>query len=130
MSYLLDSDVTIDFFKNKEHAHKLFQNIAKERKFISVVVYAELLVGAEKSINPRKGLLEVLRFVRENKVKLLPVTRRVAEKYVEVRVDLEKRGQKLPGLDLLIAATALTRNLVLVTGNKKHFQRIKNLKIL
>ncbi|MBM4402562.1 MAG: type II toxin-antitoxin system VapC family toxin [Candidatus Cloacimonetes bacterium] len=130
MNYLLDSDITIDFFKGKEHAHAVFQLMGRARKFMSVVVYGELLVGAKKSKEPKEGCLEVLEFIKQNKVTVLPVTRKMAEEYVKIRVDLEKRGQKLPGLDLLIAATALSQDLILVTGNKSRFQRIKRLKIL
>lgn len=130
MNYLLDSDITIDFFKGRNHARIAFQLMGQVCKFMSVVVYAELLVGAEKSRKPDAGRREILSFIKQNKVILLPVTRKVAEVYVKIRVDLERKGQKLPALDTLIAATALSQNLTLVTGNKKHFQRIKKLKIL
>ncbi len=42
---------------------------------------------------------------------------------------LEKAGKPLDDFDLILASTALTHNLILVTNNEKHFQRIKGLKI-
>lgn len=50
-------------------------------------------------------------------------------KYGEIRWLLESRGQKIGDMDMFIAATALEKGLVLVTGNTDHFSRIEGLKI-
>jgi predicted nucleic acid-binding protein len=46
-----------------------------------------------------------------------------------MKSSLEQSGSPLDDMDLMIAATALLDNLVLVTNNLKHFQRIDGLKI-
>jgi predicted nucleic acid-binding protein len=38
-----------------------------------------------------------------------------------LRAQLQRDGSEKPGLDLQIAAIALSRNLVMVTGNERHF---------
>jgi tRNA(fMet)-specific endonuclease VapC len=40
-----------------------------------------------------------------------------------------RRGQRLDGPDLRIAAIALSRDLTLVTGNVRHFERVPGLRI-
>ena len=42
---------------------------------------------------------------------------------------LEAKGQKIGDMDMFIAATALEEDLILVTGNTEHFERIPGLKI-
>lgn len=47
----------------------------------------------------------------------------------QLRAELEKKGQLLDLADLEIAAIALAGDFTLVTGNMRHFGRIKNLKV-
>ena len=51
------------------------------------------------------------------------------ENYASIRITLEKAGEPLDQLDLLIGAHALTLGATLVTNNTKHFQRIPGLSI-
>jgi len=49
--------------------------------------------------------------------------------YADMRAVLEKTGQRVPDLDLLIAATAKTHGLIVATLNVRHFSRIPDLPI-
>ena len=40
-----------------------------------------------------------------------------------------RRGERLSDADLMIAATALEHNLIVVTGNLNHFQRVNGLRV-
>jgi len=42
---------------------------------------------------------------------------------------LERKGNIIEDMDILIAATTLSFNLILVTNNVKHFEKIKDLRI-
>jgi tRNA(fMet)-specific endonuclease VapC len=48
--------------------------------------------------------------------------------YGSIRADLERRGLVIGSMDMLIAAHALSLDLVLVTNNIGEFSRIPNLK--
>ena len=50
-----------------------------------------------------------------------------AKKYSIIREYLERKGQLIGNMDLLIAAHALSQNLILVTNNQKHFSKVPNL---
>ena len=50
-------------------------------------------------------------------------------KYGEIRWGLEKQGLRIGDMDIFIAATAVEEDLILVTGNVKHFERIPDLRI-
>lgn len=43
---------------------------------------------------------------------------------------LRKKGELIGDFDLLIASTCLYHDLILLTNNIRHFERIENLKIL
>lgn len=59
---------------------------------------------------------------------LLPLDDAVMERFAFIRADLRRRGQLIPDLDLLIAATALHHDLTLLTRNVRHFDRIPELR--
>jgi predicted nucleic acid-binding protein len=48
----------------------------------------------------------------------------IMEWFAEVRAFLRRRGQLIPDLDILIAATALHYGLTLLTFNRRDFARI------
>jgi tRNA(fMet)-specific endonuclease VapC len=48
----------------------------------------------------------------------------VAERFGRLKTDLERAGTLLADADLLIAAIALARGAGLVTGNRRHDERI------
>jgi tRNA(fMet)-specific endonuclease VapC len=49
--------------------------------------------------------------------------------YGGLRADLERSGKRLDDPDLRIASIALSRDLTLVTGNVRHFERVPGLRI-
>jgi tRNA(fMet)-specific endonuclease VapC len=58
---------------------------------------------------------------------VLPVDTAAARWYGEIRAGLERRGTPIGDADLRIAAIALARGLTVVTGNRRHFQRVAGL---
>ena len=62
-------------------------------------------------------------------VKILPFTATDATYHGAIRKQLKDRGQMIGALDMLIAAHAASRGLIVVTNNTEHFGRIPQLKI-
>lgn len=91
---------------------------------ISIITYYELLRGLKELSNPRK-LADFDDLIRRLSVRLL--TQRVMWIAAELYVELRRRGEPLEDADILIAATARAHDLVLVTDNEAHFQRIQGL---
>ena len=60
---------------------------------------------------------------------ILPITHEIAVKAAEMEVSLIKRGEALSLADILIAATAIEYNLIIITRNVKHFKKIQEIKI-
>lgn len=57
------------------------------------------------------------------------MTRRTLRRFASLRRGLRQRGRIIGDMDILIAATALERDLVLVTGNIKHFEQVPDLRL-
>jgi len=54
----------------------------------------------------------------------VPFDRAAAEAYGTIRATLEQQGTPIGANDVLIAATALSRGMILVTHNTREFGRI------
>jgi len=101
--------------------------VAPEHQFTTSITVGELLYGARK-----RGSLRLTHQIREvvlAALTVLPFDETAARAYAEVRTDLEQAGQRLDEPDLRIAAIALSRDLTLVTGNVRHFERVKGLHV-
>jgi tRNA(fMet)-specific endonuclease VapC len=94
---------------------------------VSTITVSELQYGVFKSKNRRLNKQRVEEFLYP--LEIIPYDEIAADTYGDLRHKLEKRGESIGPLDLLIAAHALSRNLVLITNNEKEFKRVKNLKV-
>lgn len=130
MDYLLDTDNVIDLLSNKGSGVERFEKVANEKLFLSVVSWSEVRYGIDKYHNVVERQEQFKTFLYNFGIQIIPVDIAVCEKFVEIKLDLEKRHSPLENFDLLIAATAISNNLTLVTGNLSHFKRIPGLKIL
>lgn len=128
MNILLDSDIIIDFLNKK----RLITDLAlksNDKFFISIISWLEVEYGFKKSKISRKTHL-FQDFIHNFQVQIISIDQEVAEKYLDIKINLENKNISLADFDLLIGATAITYNLSLITRNIKHFKRIKELKII
>ncbi len=124
MTYMLDTDLIISHLNGKLN----FLLTPPSAPAMSVITYAEVLYGIEKSSHLEdKSHFET--FIKAMQITILPINEPIIDLYVEHKLKLERKGIKLQDFDLLIAATAIQHHLTLATANKKHFQRIKGLSL-
>jgi tRNA(fMet)-specific endonuclease VapC len=128
MRYLVDSDKVAAYLKGRTDTTSLLNSLIPDGLAISLVTYGEIYEGIYRGTNSRAHERSFQAFLRL--VIVLPLNRRIMKRFAQLRGDLRSRGELLPDMDLLIAATALTHDLTLVTGNSKHFQRVPGLAIL
>lgn len=129
MGLILDSDVIIDHLNNKSNYLSLIIGNSKEDLFISIITWSEIVYGIKKSKNLIKAYKQFTRFIIDLNIKILEFDLKIADKFIDLKIDLEKKGSKLEDFDLIIASTALVNNLTLITRNIKHFLRIPEIKI-
>jgi predicted nucleic acid-binding protein len=92
---------------------------------ISLITYGEIYEGIYGTRDPRASEQVFVRFLRG--VEVLPLNRRVMQRFARVRGELRCTGLIIGDFDLLIAATALHYELMVVTRNVRHCQRIPGL---
>jgi tRNA(fMet)-specific endonuclease VapC len=124
--YLLDTDICIFFLKGKYELVQKIDAVGIQNCFISEITIAELLFGAERSGNYAKHNKEVL-FMEEH-FKVLPLSNALRI-YAKEKARLQGIGERIAEFDLLIGATAIANNLIMVTRNKKHFIRIDGIQL-
>jgi len=116
ISLLVDTDIFIDYFNTGR-----FSNILENDLFViyfSVVTEKELLSKKGLKSSEKEAILYTLKNYRR-----IRINDSIAIKYSELR----KLYPSLDKEDLLIAATALTRKLPVMTRNYKHYKKIKEL---
>ena len=125
--YLLDTNIVIYCLKGHEVVNKNLLSHLNDPINISVVTLMELYYGAYKSQKVESNLAKIKTL--ENSIEVIPLGKEVVEIFGIYKAKLERSGTSLDDFDLILAACAMTNNLVLVTNNTKHFKRIEGLKI-
>lgn len=128
MKYMLDTNICIYAIKNKPEQvlQRLKENL-QEGLCISAITLSELEFGAAKSANPQKNQTAIMQLLLV--LDVLPFDDRAAMEYGDIRADLEKKGDLIGPLDMLIASHARSEDLILVTNNVREFVRVPDLKI-
>lgn len=129
MTHLLDTDIIIDFFNKKEPGFSLIQKVSQNKLIISVIGWIELCYGIEKIQHAKDRKKDLEGFIESLSIQIQPINEVIASRFVRLKIELEKQGTLLTDFDIMIAATTIEHDAILVTRNIKHFQRIKELKI-
>jgi tRNA(fMet)-specific endonuclease VapC len=127
MRFLLDTDTCIHWLRGTAAVRERVTAVGAREMAVSVITLAELRYGAAASARPDAnhravdGLLGGLA--------VFGVSPAVARAFGEIKAKLRTRGQLLEDFDVLIAATAVTHGLTLVTNNTAHYGRIPGLRL-
>jgi tRNA(fMet)-specific endonuclease VapC len=127
-AFLLDTNICIYLIKRRP-AHVL-RRLKEHSIFeigISCITLSELEYGIHKSSQPFRNRIALAEFLAP--FEILAFDDKAALEYGTLRWDLERRGQPIGGMDLLIAAHALSSQCVLVTNNEREFGRIPSLTV-
>lgn len=124
MAYLLDTDTISYALRGQGGVAERLLNASPEDVFVSSVSEAELWYGMEKRRSQKLAVL-IKDFLHA--LTVLPFDRDAARRFGSLYAELERQGQPIGALDTMLAAVALTRSLILVTHNLRHFGRIDGL---
>lgn len=125
MKYLLDTNTCVYAIKRVPAVIDRLKSLSPDDLGVAVITLAELWFGARKSSRPERTRASVDAFLRP--FEILPVDKDAAESYAEIRHRLEALGRPIGERDLLIAAIARSRNLIVVTHNLGEFRRVPDL---
>ena len=128
--YLFDTDIITNVLK-KQPSQCLLERLAllpKHQQHISTVTVSEIVYGAMKSSRAAYHLNNLEQILLPS-VNVVSFDSKAACVCGRLRAELEKKGQPLDLADLEIASIAITEDLILVTGNIRHFGRIEGLRL-
>jgi tRNA(fMet)-specific endonuclease VapC len=123
--YLLDTNIISYYLKGIENLkEKITTNI--DSLCISIISYYEIISGlqsidANKRINEFEKFCKLIDIINLDKASILASCK--------IYASLKKSGKLIDDIDILIAGIALSNNLVMITDNTEHFDRIGGLKL-
>lgn len=128
MTYLLDTNVIVDLTGSRGTSIRIkLEEVGLAAIAISAITLAEIEYGAARVAQPSRTLSLYRQFLME--IPVLPFDQSAAAVYGRCRADLERAGRMIGGNDLMIAAVALSQNLILVTRDVSEFERVPGLPI-
>ncbi len=128
--FLFDTDTLSQVMKPNPSSDLLSRlaSVPPDEQFTSSIIMGELVYGAHHGPRTEYHLLQLDEVVLPM-VHVLPFDRAAGVTYGSLRADLERAGTPLVEPDLRIAAIALTKDLTVVTGDVRHFSRIRGLRV-
>ena len=128
MKYLIDTCVLSECIKKTPNSRieNWFNQQQAENLFLSSLTIAEIKSGIYKiRLSQPKRSNELKHWLNKIEIdfstRILPMTDEVLNQWAEITADAQLQGKKMQVMDSLIAATAYTHKLVLVTRNVDDF---------
>ena len=129
--YLLDTDILSNLMK-RSPSSALVARVARvppEEQFTRSITLGELTYGAHRLRERTAILMNRIEVALLPNLPVLAFDTAAARRYGEIRAELERLGTPIGDADVRIAAIALSRGLIVVSGNERHFRRVPELKI-
>jgi tRNA(fMet)-specific endonuclease VapC len=126
--YLLDTNICSYILKKNRNANNKLREVTRSGKevFISCITYYEIKRGL-LAVNATKQLADFHQFCNDYQIVFLDDIDAL-EQACKIHADLKTKGRPIQDADVLIAATAITRNYVLVS-NDSDLLRVKGLSL-
>lgn len=122
---VIDTGIFIEHLRAKDKlSTKLYSLSDDNNLFISAISLYELYMGSTT-----KEKENDIKYLTEN-LTVLPFTDAVSRKAAQIYHQLRLANRMIEFRDIFIAATCIVNKLPIVTHNKKHFNRIKDLKFI
>jgi tRNA(fMet)-specific endonuclease VapC len=124
---MLDTNICIYVMKTYPQNLREKFNALAEQLCISSITLGELHYGAEKSARRELNLMAIEQFVA--RLDVLAFGNKAATHYGQVRAELERAGTPCGPHDMQIGAHARSEGLIVVTNNRKEFDRMSGLRV-
>lgn len=125
----LDTSFIVDLLRGKKETSSLTKKLdeKEEQIYISSPSIMELVKGAHLSNNIENEINSINNLL--SSLVVLDFDRDSAFIAGEIEAGIRKSGNVIEVEDIMIGAIALQNNEILITKNKKHFEKIQGLKI-
>ena len=128
MRYLIDSDWSISFLRGARDYIERVRSMAADGIGLSIVSLAELYEDVYSSADPLMSETVLNNFLEL--VEILGLDDETCRIFGQVRGRLRAQGALVGDKDTLIGATALRHGLILLSNNRRHFERMQDIDII
>ncbi len=126
--FLLDTSLLTAYLLKRQTALRLIRSWMKRHEAVtSIVVYGEVYEYIQERFDYKDLKIRLEDAIGE--VKPLSLTTSIMQRYAAIRKNLRPKGKMIGDIDTIIAATALERNLTIVTTDED-FKRVPDLKLM
>jgi tRNA(fMet)-specific endonuclease VapC len=127
MGYLLDTNTISYYLRRVPEVLKKFDAHPFDDMYISTLVTMEIEYGFSLNAKTREEFgTSFERLLDETEI--ISFTATDALIAGKIRAELQRKGQSIGDIDEMLAGTAIAQDLILVTSNTDHFNRIPGLK--
>ena len=127
LKFMLDTNICIFTIKNRPREVRSVFKQHHGQMCISTVTLMELIFCAEKSSSPERNLADVEAFAA--RLEVLQYDQEAAAHTGQLRAELARQGQPIGPYDQMIAGHARSRGLIIVTNNRREFDRVPGLRV-
>lgn len=127
LKFMLDTNICIFTIKNRPQEVRSAFKQHHGQMSISTVTLMELIFGAERSAHPERNLADVESFAA--RLEVLKYDQEAAAHTGELRAELARQGRPIGPYDHMIAGHARSRGLIIVTNNRREFDRVPGLRV-
>jgi predicted nucleic acid-binding protein len=121
-AFVVDTDILIDYLNGVKRMREVL-DAPGPRIYYSAVTKKELLAKTGLSATERRRIRMLLQYHRQ-----IPIDERIAERFSSLLAKYANHG--LRKVDALVAATAWSRRLPLLTRNTRHYRFISEISLL
>lgn len=129
MKYILDTNILIEIIHGNINVINKTLEVGIDNCYMSIISVHELYYGAYNMVGTKYFEQEINRI---NKLKSrFPIIQlsTEADNYANIKKQLKSKGKIVDEFDILIGSQALDNNLIVVTDNIKHFERMPHIKL-
>lgn len=128
MKYFLDTSIIIDYLKDKTGIVPMINDLDGDLAS-GFVCLAELYEGVFRATKNNEQIKKGVEDFFAGLDEVYGLDKNISREFGQIRAKLKRSGNIIEDLDILIAATCISKHLTLVTQNKSHFKRIPDLQI-
>ena len=136
--FLLDTNIIIAILRGKQIIVNKYQSISSKNQLIYLTTYSisEIYIGFQDQEFKQKNLekLNIQKKLFSKMVNFLDAQKRVISLNIEdakilggLLYELKSRGKPIPLIDAILSAIAFSRDYIIITSDKNHFNVIKTI---
>ena|SRR6185312_15671788 len=122
---LADTSILIDYFRKTDKSNSTLVKLFRQGYNFCILAITEYEIYSGATQSQISYWNEILK-----RTQVLPFDQKVVKAAIDINNQLKRKRKQIDLADLFIAATAISHQIPFATLNKRHFERIDEIKII